>query len=235
MTTDRDTLEPRSSDSEPDLAPMAPAAGISPSEAQGILQRLYSFRFTFGAIAIFVLLYIFTIRTLEGYLYDHFGELTTQAIKVKGLRHPVAERIQYRVDASIRNSLWTAIGGVDVSPMILGRDGITLIYVAGREPQPAAMRPTADEIVAEAARLLPASAVLSVSIPHNSILANSILIFYAALTMQVLWLRNLRNARRQHMLLERALEAREQSETRSHSIASELDQMRRRLLATSAV
>ncbi|MCP5045464.1 MAG: hypothetical protein GY944_30920 [bacterium] len=231
MTTDRDTLEPRSSDSEPDLAPMAPAAGISPSEAQGILQRLYSFRFTFGAIAIFVLLYIFTIRTLEGYLYDHFGELTTQAIEVKGLRHPVAERIQYRVDASIRNSLWTAIGGVDVSPMILGRDGITLIYVAGREPQPAAMRPTADEIVAEAARLLPASAVLSVSIPHNSILANSILIFYAALTMQVLWLRNLRNARRQHMLLERALEAREQSETRSHSIASELDQMRRRLLA----
>jgi len=228
MPTRSDTLEPRPSDARP---PVAPPDLADVPDAQGVLERLYSFRFTFGAIATFILLYIFTIRALEGYLHDYFSELTARAIHIEELDHPIAHRIQFLVDGYIRNSLWTSIGGVDVSPMILGRDGTTLIYVVGRAPEPVPKRPSTEEIVAEAERLLPASAILSVAIPHNSVLANSILIFYATLTLQVLWLRNLQNARRQRHLLELALEQRERSESRSLSIASELDEMRQRFLA----
>ena len=61
--------------------------------------------------------------------------------------------------------------------------------------------------------------------------ANTILIFYTALTMQVLWVRNISNARRQRQMLDRALEERQRSESRSRSIASELEQMRQQFHA----
>lgn len=57
-------------------------------------------------------------------------------------------------------------------------------------------------------------------------LANSILIFYAALTMQVLWVRNRSVAKHQRRLLEQAVEQRKGSEVRARAIESELDQMR---------
>ncbi|MFT5444346.1 MAG: hypothetical protein ACI8W3_003401 [Myxococcota bacterium] len=213
-------------------APAAPvAAEPEPLDPQSFLRRLYSFRFTFVAIAIFILLYIFTIRSLEGYLYRYFGDLTRSALQVTDFRYPISSQIQFKVDGYIKNSTWTTFGGVDVAPIILGRDGYTLIYVAGRAPSPPPQRFTLADILAEADALLPASAYLTVTIPHNSVLANAILILYAGLMMQVLWLRSLSTARRQRLLLEQAIEERKSTESRTRSIEEELDLVRSRFRA----
>ncbi len=229
MTSSHDTHGPQGPAPTAD-ADSTPAPRTGTSDTQSVLERLYSFRFTFGAIAVMILLYIFTIRSLEGYLYRYFDEQTQAAIDISDFSRPVASHIQFNIDAHVTNSAWPVLGGVKVAPIVLGRDGSTLIYVAGRPYKPVDRYVRAD-ILAEADRLLPATAFVTVSIPHNSLLANSILVFYAALTLQALWLRNLTTARRQNRMLEEAVGQREQTELRAKTIESELDAMRSRFHA----
>jgi hypothetical protein len=225
MTPSSDAAGPEEPASHQPVGPQ-PAPEVASWDTQSLTARLYSFRFTYGAIAVFILLYIFTIRGLETYLHDYFGELTNNAITITDLDVPVMHRISYNINNYTKNSVWTWIGGVDVSTTVLGRDGFTLIYVAGRAGVPPPVRYELRSILAEAERLLPATAYLSVSIPHNSLLANGVLIIYAALTMQALWIRNRSLARRQQNLLEQSILERETSEVRTRKIQSELDQMR---------
>ena len=215
---------------DPDLTSTASAASVDAAEdSQPILERLYTFRFTFVAIFCFLILYTLTIRVLEGYLHDYYKDLTQSVMNETDFTRPIATQIQFRLDSYLKNSTWTSLGGVDVSPIILGRDGSTLIYVSGKPPALPPERYVQSEILAEAERLLPATAFLSVSVPHNSVVANIILLFYAGLTMQVLWLRNLTTSRRQRRELESAVQMREHSEQRTRSIEAELDQMRQQL------
>ncbi|MBW2291465.1 MAG: hypothetical protein JRG94_04045 [Deltaproteobacteria bacterium] len=204
------------------------AGRFSASDPQSLFARLYAFRFTFGAVAAFILLYVFTIRSLESYLEGYFEEIVEEAVVVTDFKRPLMDRIQFRIDTSTRYSVWAAVGGVEVSPIVLGRDGSTLIYAQGQPYRPLRERYTKADILAEAERLLPATVFLSVSIPHNSALANSILIFYAALTVQALWFRNRSISRKQNRLLAQAVGQRRESETRARAIETELDQIRLR-------
>lgn len=222
MTASHDTEGPPSPSTDAAL-PVESQDG----ETQGLVDRIYSFRSTFAVIAGLILLYTFTIRAVEAHLLSHFENRVRDAIEITNYRRPVITQIQMRINYIMKQSLWISIGGVNVAPTILGRDGSTLIYVSGGRSQLPAERYIYKEILLDAERLLPATAYLSVSVPHNSILANSILIFYAALAMQILWLRNLANARRQRTMLEEAMENRVKTEHRARTIEAELDQMRR--------
>lgn len=208
-----------------------PADESERNEALGFVDRLYSFRFTFGVIAGFILLYTFSILALERHLFSHFEGRVRAAIEVTDYSRPVATQIQQRLNNIVINSLWTGIGGVKVAPTVIGRDGSTLIYVARAPSIPQPQRYVGEEILREADRLLPATAYLTVSIPHNSILANAIMIVYAALAIQILWLRNISNARRQRHLLEEAMTHRSETETRAKEIEAELDKVRRQFHA----
>ena len=225
MTATSDAEGPEEPISATQTRPL-PGDAAGTWDTQSLTARLYSFRFTYGAIVLFILFYIFTIRSLETYLHGYFTELTDRAIDVTDLTEPVAQRIRFNVEAYKRNALWTFLGGVEVSTTVIGRDGYSLIYVAGRAATPPPERYVLASILAEADRLLPATAYVSVSIPHNSLLANTVLIFYAALTMQALWIRNRSLARRQRHLLEQSIQQREASEYRTRTIQSELDQVR---------
>ena len=222
MTANHDTEGPPSPSTDTAL-PVESQDG----ENQGLVDRIYSFRSTFAVIAGLILLYTFTIRAVESHLLSHFENRVRDAIEITDYQRPVTTQIQMRINYIMKQSLWISIGGVNVAPTILGRDGSTLIYVSGGRSQPPAERHIYEEILLDAERLLPATAYLTVSVPHNSILANSILIVYAALAMQILWLRNLANARRQKTMLEEAMENRVKTEQRARTIEAELDQMRR--------
>ena len=222
MTANHDTEGPTSPSTDAAL-PVESQDG----ETQGLVDRIYSFRSTFAVIAGLILLYTFTIRAVEAHLLSHFENRMRDAIEISDYRRPVTTQIQMRINYIMKQSLWISIGGVNVAPTILGHDGSTLIYVSGGRSQPPAERHIYEEILLDAERLLPATAYLSVSVPHNSILANSILIVYAALAMQILWLRNLAIARRQRTMLEEAMENRVKTEQRARTIEAELDQMRR--------
>lgn len=199
------------------------------------LDRLASFRITYVAIFCFILLYVFTVKGLEQALGAMFRTRIATAIRVDPQAGSVVDQIQTRVDAVVHGSVWTRFGGVRVIPIVFGADGSTPLYVGGRRTPP----PIAHDPFTEAERLLPASADLVVTVPHNSLAANGVLVIYAALLIQTLFLYDRRRSRREDARLQEALAAREQTASRAAQIEEELSalsqQMEERVEAEVAV
>ncbi|MEE3327258.1 MAG: hypothetical protein VX252_07990, partial [Myxococcota bacterium] len=128
----------------------------------------------------------------------------------------------------IVQSPWIRWGGVKVDSLVLGSDGITWIYVQGQiEPQSEGLRPT--DVLKQAVELLPASAAVTVTVPHNSLLANGILIAYASALLWGLYINNRSNQRRYTRELDSALEVRDDAAQRALEIENELTATRERL------
>jgi hypothetical protein len=105
---------------------------------------------------------------------------------------------------------------------------VTWLYVNGRDiPQPEGLEPT--DVLRQAIDLLPAQADVSATLPHNALLANAILIVYAAALLQFLYLYTRATQRRDAERLEAALTARDQTALRTEQITSELETLRTRL------
>ncbi|MBW2422203.1 MAG: hypothetical protein JRH19_26970 [Deltaproteobacteria bacterium] len=196
---------------------------------QQALDRIYSFRFVYVAILIFILLYIFTVKTVESLLDQHFRRVVAEAVVVTDLDTSVAAQIQMRIDEDVRNSPWVRLGGIRVTTIVLGQDGMSWIYVGGRAvPPPPSLDLT--ELVREAERLLPATADVVVAVPHNALLSNAILVAYAALLLQTLWIYQRSLARRESRRLEDALASRNEAAERARDIEHELEEIRNNLL-----
>lgn len=182
------------------------------------LDRLASFRVTYLAILCFVVLYVFTVKGLEQALARSFSARVDAALRVDPMSGGVVDQIQARVDAVVHDSFWTRLGGVRVTPIVLGADGSTPLYVGGRRIPP----PMPEDPLSEAARLLPATADVVVSVPHNSLAANGVLVLYAALLIQTLFLYDRRRGRLEEARLAEALAAREETAARAARIETEL-------------
>jgi hypothetical protein len=182
------------------------------------LDRLASFRLTYVAILCFVLLYVFSVKALEQGLTGVFQARVDAAIRIDPAAGGIVDQIRERVDAFVRGSAWTRFGGVKVTPIVIAADGVTPLYLGGRPIPP----PIANDPLAEAKRLLPASADVTVTVPHNSLAANGVLVLYAALLIQTLFLYERRRSQAERARLEAAAEAREESAARAARIESEL-------------
>jgi hypothetical protein len=200
------------------LPPLAGRTGAT-------LDRLASFRLTYVAILCFLVLYVFTVKGLEQALSRYFRAQVAEAVRVDPSAGSVVDQIQARVGAVVHDSLWTRIGGVRVTPIVLGADGQTPLYVGGRRIPP----PMPTDPVAEAERLLPASSEVVVSVPHNSLAANAVLVAYAALLIQVLFLYERRRSRAEEQRLVAALAAREETAARAARIEAELEDLSRQV------
>ena len=209
------------SDGNP-LPPAAPSAAATATAAApaatGItLDRLASFRVTYVAILVFVLLYVFSVKGVEQLLSRSFRHQVATATRVDPAAGPIADQIQHRVDAVVRDSPWVRFGGVRVTAIVLGADGQP-IYAGGRRiPTPMPGDP-----VAEAALLLPASADVVVSVPHNSLVANAILVSYAAALIYTLFLYDRRRQAYVESRIASALADREATAARAAKIEAEL-------------
>ena len=188
------------------------------------LDRLASFRVTYVAILVFVLLYVFSVKGVEQLLGRSFREKVAVAMRVDPAEGPVADQIQRRVDGVVRESPWVRVGGVRVTAIVLGADGQP-IYAGGRRiPTPMPGDP-----VAEAAMLLPASADIVVSVPHNSLVANGILVTYAGALIYTLFLYDRRRQRYEEARIAAALAAREETAARAARIEAELAELTRQV------
>jgi hypothetical protein len=198
------------------LPPSAPATG-------GVaLDRIASFRVTYVAIALFVVLYVFSVKGVEQLLMRSFSARISAASHVDPANGPVAEQIQSRVDALLHDSIWIRLGGVRVTAIVIGADG-TPIYAGGRRiPTPMPGDP-----VREAQNVLPATADVVVSVPHNSLVANAVLVFYAGLLIQTLFLYDRRRQSLEDARLDEALVAREVTAARAAQIEAELARLTR--------
>ena len=190
--------------------------------------RILSFGVVYVAIFAFLVLYIFSVRGLEYALDEHFQALADEAVQIRQLDQPIATQIQQRMRAAIEESRWVRWGGVEATSLVLASDGITWILVQGRiVPQPEGLDPT--DVLRQAVDLLPATANVDVAVPHNSLVANAILISYAAVLLWGLYAYNRANQRRYARQLDNALEGRDQAARRAASIEEELELSRQRL------
>ncbi len=196
---------------------------------QNALDRLYTFRVIYVAIFVFILLYVFTIRGTEHLLQNHFSAIVRDAVRITNLSIPVKTQIQTRIDDRVARSRWVRWGGVQATVIVLASDGATWIYVGGRTVQPL---PSLDlaEIAREALLLLPAQDEVIVSVPHNALLANAILVSYAAVLLSGLFFYNRAVGRREGRQLQEAVAARDLTILRAGSIEQELEAIRKRML-----
>ena len=203
----------------------APDGSASPGSSESPLERLASFRFAYVAIVLALLAYVFTVEGLEAGLQAHFSDAIEAAVRVDPADGPVADQIAERVDAILRDSRWVTWGDVRVRPLVLAADGYTLLYAGGSSLP----RPPPGIGGAEDAHLLPAIVDVDVSVPHNALLANVVLVFYATLliTSLVVWTRRL--AARENQQLMALADTRDELASRADGIEDELQTVRRRL------
>jgi DNA repair exonuclease SbcCD ATPase subunit len=192
------------------------------------LDRLASFRLVYVAIFVFALLYIASVQAAQALLQSHFRSAVEQAVRVSPTDGPVAQQIQRRVAAVVSDSPWVRIGRVRVHAFVLGADERTPLYVIGRSVPPPPVSTLANPY-AEAVALLPASATVDVSVPHDSVLATGILVLYGAVLIAVLFSYNRRITRREAALIDSAVADRDATAQRAASIETELEQVRKRL------
>jgi hypothetical protein len=192
------------------------------------LDRLSSFRVTYVAIFAFLVLSVISIEGAEQLLSRHFSASVHEAIAVSPAHGPVVPQIQDRVSRAVRDSPWVWIGRIRINVFVLSADGRTPLYVGGRTIPPPP-DPNPESWVAEAIRLLPASADVVVSVPLDSVLAISILVAYAAVLVQGLFVYNRTVARREAERLAIAIGARDSTAERAAAIQEELEQVRGRL------
>jgi hypothetical protein len=197
------------------------AAGVAP----GPLERLASFRFTYLAFCVFVVLYVFSVRGVEALLARHFEGAVAAILAAEQGEPGGPARIAARIDALASRSPWVRIGGVRVEPVVLGADGRTVIYAPGAAPLASA----AGRWEALERALLPARGSVAVSVPHNALVANGVLVIYAALLLTLLFVYTRVLTRRERERLEELLTTRDSLAERAARIEGELGAVRRRL------
>ncbi len=197
-----------------------------PGAATDRLRELASFRTTYVAIVAFVFLYVFTVQGAERLLQRHFQGAVRIAAEASPGDDSVVGQIRRAVRRTVRESTWVRVWGVQVTAIVLGADG-SAVYTGGLPLPPSSRDPLA--WARESERILPASSDVTVSVPHNSLLANAILVFYAGALLTVLYLYQRAVAARQEALIADAVGAREAAAARAGQIERELDGVRQRL------
>jgi hypothetical protein len=181
------------------------------------------FRLIYLAICAFVLLSVTTVRVTQRLLYEHFQRAVAEAVLVNPFTEPIGRQLQERIDQVISRSPWVVWGGVRVSVLVMGADGLTPLYVGGRSIAPESASGLA------AARLLPANPELTVSLPYNAVLSNIILVGYASGLVWFLFAYNRAAARREAAQIAAAVSARDATAARATKIERELLEVQRRL------
>lgn len=196
------------------------------ASAQGV-DRLASFRVIYAAIFAFAVLYVFTVEAAEWVLQARFESAVERAIAVDPTRAAptgFANEIRSAIREDVTSSAWIRIGRVRVLVFVYGADGVLI------HPAPTGLPGILDPAVAsrEAARILPASYEVAVSVPHNSLLAVGILVGYAATLLWALFLYTRALGRHEEALLRAAESARAEAAERARAIEAELEAARRR-------
>jgi hypothetical protein len=204
-----------------------PREGNSLPRGGAVLDRLAFFRGTYIAIFALVLLYVLTVGVVGEGLELHFYRNVSRAVDVDAGVESVVVRIHRRVRNAVEESFWVRTGGVEVHTIVLGRDNFP-VYVPGLPPPE---RPPSDleAIEAEAERVLPVRIRLAVGVPHSSLVANVVLVGYAALILTGLYFRQRSQVLRQAALLRTAMQEREEAAGRAGRIEDELEGVRRRV------
>ncbi len=199
------------------------------SPALAAIERATSFRVTYVAVLAFLLLYLFTIEVAEESLRMHFEQVAAVAIAVPVSLRPPAQSIRISLAKSIKKSELVRFWKVKVNVVVLARDNETWLHVNGRARIPHYPDRSAATMAAAYARLLPATATVKVSVAHNTMLSNSILIAYATILFIGLFVYNKHVVHLENEVLDEALELREHAANNALRIEEEIADVRAQL------
>lgn len=213
------------------MATSLPTKGNSfhPSAARERLLELASFRITYVAIVAFVFLYVFSVGTAESLLQRHFLQQVEATTQIEPGEGSLVVQIRRQVSAAVNTSPWVRIGGVQVIAVVLGADG-TAVYAAGLPLAPP-VESGPEAWAREMELTLPMAADVTAAVPHNSLLANVILVGYATLLLTALYVYQNKVAQRQEAQFTTAVHSRDDVAARAERIEGELSQVQGRLSA----
>jgi len=202
--------------------------GISPARSR--LDRISSFRVTYLAVITFVFLYLFSVKAVEAYLQIHFEHVVADSISGGPLTEPVEVTIRRQLYQNVVESSWVRVWEARVAVTVIARDSRTVLYVNGNTPR--LMRP-ADRAgqIRQRERLLPATAIVSVSVPHTSLLSNAVVVFYASLLFTGLFAYNRHIVSLENRIIDDALAERDRVARRAEQIDREIQAVRERARA----
>ena len=208
--------------------PNAPSASqASPRNPEG--DRFSAFYVVYVGLFALLFGYLATVRIAETMLEKEFQQRVDRAIQVGDFDQPVIQQIQNRIDEAVHESSWVRWGGLRVTTLVLAQDGETWLYVDGHAERPAVQPLPSPDLLAEWLELLPAQAEVSATLPHNALISNSILIVYASILLQVVYLSHRRATHLEAERLDSAITQREAAAEKAERIQVELSQTRARL------
>jgi DNA repair exonuclease SbcCD ATPase subunit len=214
----------------------APAADSAARDAatpdplvQNVRPRFGAFTvFSIGLIALLVG-YFMSVRFLEAALDSEIQERVDQAIVVTNFDRPLIQQIKERINSAVRESAWVRLGGLRVTTLVLAQDDVTWLYVDGHGGNISPEGLTPIDMLSEWMDYLPATAEVTVTLPHSALLSNGILVTFTVILLQFVYLANRRQTGHESQRLNEALEIRDLAARRTDEIESELTKMRSRL------
>ncbi|MFP6654873.1 MAG: hypothetical protein VCB25_04550, partial [Myxococcota bacterium] len=146
-----------------------------------------------GLLALFVA-YFMPIRLAEMALDREIQRRVEEAIVITRVNRPVIPQIKERIDEAVRQSRWIQLGGLRVSTLVLARDGVTWLYVDGHgtPAETEGLAPT--DMIGEWLDYLPATAEVTVTLPHTAPISNAILMIFAAVFLRFAYIANQRQS-----------------------------------------
>lgn len=184
--------------------------------------------FSIGLVAL-LLAYFTSVRFLEAALDGEIQERVDQAIIVTSFDQPLIQQIKQRIDSAVQDSAWVRLGGLRVTTLVLAQDGVTWLYVDGHGGNVSPEGLTPIDMLAEWMDYLPATAEVTVTLPHSALLSNGILVTFTIILLQFVYLANRRQSGQESQQLNEALKIRDLAAQRTDEIESELTETRSRL------
>jgi hypothetical protein len=201
----------------------------NPPVSQESLDRISSFRVTYISILMYLLVYLFTVQVFQEFLQLHFEQIVSQAIRVGVSTRPPAQNILLNLREQVDKNPWVTFWRVEVDTAVLAKDGNTWLYVAGRAQIPAYPDRDPKKRLGIHASQLPATATVSVSVNHSTMLSNSILIAYSIVLFTGLFFYHRRVVDLENQVIEEARNSRDASATRASQIEDEIERVRAQL------
>jgi len=196
------------------------------STAPASVDRIASFLFVSGAILLFLSAFLVTVQGVERLLQSHFEEKVAEAIRIPATPRPPGQTIRDNLVESVDRSTWVRIWGVKVNVNVMARDGRGWLYVSG-QPFERRYRNRDPEAMTEIhTRLLPATAIVAISVEHNTALFISILVVYAAIFLSGFFIHNTKVVDRQVEVINAARDSRDQVARTAKRIEGELEAVR---------
>ncbi|MEM9176221.1 MAG: hypothetical protein AAGC67_13425 [Myxococcota bacterium] len=195
----------------------------------GVRDRFGAFYAFYVGLFALLFAYLITVWLIEATLAAEFQGRVDRAVSQLTPGRPLEAQLAERIHAAVDASAWVRLGGLDVTTLVLAQDGETWLYVGGYGRD--ALTPSLPGTGASSGwmDLLPASARVSVTLPHNALASNLVLILYSTILIVVVYVANHRVTGRERERLGLALSDRNASAQRAAEIEAELGATRARL------